>query len=55
MREERPQSSTQDEIEALLRTLEDVIQESNSRKTVQKASREMSRLRELQSERDQAA
>ena len=53
--EDKPQTSTQDEIEALLRSLEDVIKESNSRKTVQNASREMSRLRELHGDRDQAA
>ncbi|WP_392350626.1 hypothetical protein [Parasynechococcus sp.] len=55
MSEDQPQRSTQDEIDALLRSLEEVIQESNSRKTVQNASREMSRLRELQNGRDLAA
>ena len=53
--EDKPKISTQDEIEALLRGLEDLIKESNSRKAVQNASREMSRLRELQNDRDQAA
>ena len=53
--EDKPKISTQDEIETLLRGLEDLIKESNSRKAVQNASREMSRLRELQNDRDQAA
>ena len=53
--EDKPKISTQDEIEALLKGLEDLIKESNSRKAVQNASREMSRLRELQNDRDQAA
>ena len=53
--EDKPKISTQEEIEALLRGLEDLIKESNSRKAVQNASREMSRLRELQNDRDQAA
>lgn len=53
--EDKPKISTQDEIEALMRGLEDLIKESNSRKAVQNASREMSRLRELQNDREQAA
>ena len=43
------------EIETRLRDLDRVIQASNSRKTVQKASQEMSRLIELKRQSDRAA
>ena len=43
------------EIETRLRDLDHVIQATNSRKTVQKASQEMSRLIELQRQPDRAA
>ena len=46
---------TCNEIETRLRELDQVIQATNSRKTVQKASQEMSRLIELQRQPDRAA